>query len=94
MATEKLSDKKEKLVKQVNTAVSAVSCGEVVALGRFPGVGYPLAWVVRAFRTCVEGQEEKSLQPLRSTTSAAEARNCMGGLNARTTQDTTTLELL
>jgi hypothetical protein len=35
MATEKLSDKKEKLVKQVNTAVSVVFCGEVVALGRF-----------------------------------------------------------
>jgi hypothetical protein len=30
MATEKLSDKKAKLVKQVNTAVSAVSGGEAV----------------------------------------------------------------
>jgi hypothetical protein len=42
MATEKLSDKKEKLVKQVNTAVSAVSGGEVVALGRFQDWCIPL----------------------------------------------------
>jgi|NGEPerStandDraft_6_1074524.scaffolds.fasta_scaffold184221_2 hypothetical protein len=30
----------------------------------------------------VDGQEEKRLQPPRSTTSAAEARNCAGGLDA------------
>src|SRR5664280_2546080 len=46
----------------------------------------------------VQGREEKSLQPLRSTTSAAEANNCAGvlnaGLKARTTRVTAALESL
>ena len=44
-----------------------------------PGLVYSLVRVVRAFRPASES-EEKSLQPLRSTTSAAEAKNCAGVL--------------
>src|ERR1039458_10848569 len=64
---------------------------------RGPSAGPQIAPLLRdlGWEARVQGREERPLQPMRSTTSSAETRNCAGGLDAglkaRTTRATTTL---
>ena len=62
MATEKLSDKKEKLVKQVNTAVSAVSGGEAVE--QFQDWCSPADTVERSFTLIIHKRRQLQMDKL------------------------------
>src|SRR5664279_1976722 len=84
------SRKKGNLLRSQKHLRHQFSCSRLLSffLERFPGLVYPLVQGSASLQARVQGREEKSLQPLRATTSAAEAKNCAGALNAGLTTPT------